>query len=269
MASSTLADELFSQLQGEPLERISRQLGTDPQQASTAVGAALPLLLGALGRNASQPQGAEALLGALNRDHSGMDPGSVLGAVLGGLGGGASGRASMGGASMGGGLGDLLGSLGGAVGGRGAGGASGGGLGDLLGGLLGGGGPADQGDQGAPSLNGKQGDLDGLLGHIFGGQQQRAEQGLGQATGIGGGGGQALLKILAPIVMSFLAQRFAQPGVGADGLGQALTHEREALGRQGGLGGGLMGAVLDQDGDGDVDLNDLLKLGAGVLGGRR
>ena len=29
----------------------------------------------------------------------------------------------------------------------------------------------------------------------------------------------------------------------------------------GGLGGGLMNAVLDQDGDGDVDLSDLLRMG--------
>ncbi len=54
-------------------------------QTGNAVAAALPLLLGALGRNTAQPQGAEALFGALERDHGGgMDIGNVLGAVLGG-----------------------------------------------------------------------------------------------------------------------------------------------------------------------------------------
>jgi hypothetical protein len=36
-----------------------------------------------------------------------------------------------------------------------------------------------------------------ILGHIFGGNQQRAEAGLGQATGLGGNAGN-LLQMLAP-----------------------------------------------------------------------
>ena len=54
-----LTDELYSQLQGAPLQRISQQLGVEPQQADQAVSAALPMLLGALGRNASQSDGAQ------------------------------------------------------------------------------------------------------------------------------------------------------------------------------------------------------------------
>ena len=226
-----LTDELYSHLQGAPLQQISQQLGVEPQQAGTAVEAALPLLLGALGRNASQPQGAQSLFGALDRDHGGMDLGSVLGAVLGG--------------GLGGGLGGL-------------------------GGLLGGGGrQAPESDAGLPHLDGRQADAEGMLGHIFGDRKQRAEEGLGQATGLGSNNAGNLLKILAPIVMSFLAQRFARGNADPGGLQQALGQEREQIGRQGGLGGGLLGAVLDQDGDGDVDINDLLKAGSGLLGGRR
>ena len=106
-------------------------------------------------------------------------------------------------------------------------------------------------------------------GHRHGDRKERAEQGLGQATGLGSGNAGNLLKILAPIVMSFLAQRFARGNADPGGLQQALGQEREQIGRQGGLGGGLLGAVLDQDGDGDVDINDLLKAGGGLLGGRR
>ena len=254
---ANLTDELFSQLQGAPLQQISQQLGVEPQQASNAVGAALPLLLGALGKNASQPEGAQSLFGALDRDHGGMDLGSVLGAVLDGrLGGAFGGTGGTGG--TGGGLGQ---------------GAGGGGLGELLGGLLGGGRNQPSAGQdpsaGFPQLDGAQADADGMLGHIFGGRQERAEEGLGQATGLGSGAAQNLLKILAPIVMSFLAQRFARGGTGPGELQQALGQEREQIGQQGGLGGGLLGAVLDQDGDGKVDLNDLLKAGAGMLGRRR
>lgn len=199
MNQNPLADELFAQLQGNPLQQISAQLGVDASQAQQAVGAALPLLLGALGRNAGQPQGAQSLFGALQRDHADTDLGGALAAALGGGGGAGA----------------------------------------------------------------------GILGHIFGQRQQRAELGLGQATGLGGQQAANLLQILAPIVMSFLAQRFAQGGAGAGGLADALGAERQRASQQGGLGGGLLGAVLDQDGDGQVDLGDLLKLGAGLLGPRR
>lgn len=83
---ATLSDELFAQLQGAPIQQISQQLGTDAAQTREAVGAALPMLLGSLGQNASQPQGAEALFGALQRDHAGggADLGGLLGSLLGG-----------------------------------------------------------------------------------------------------------------------------------------------------------------------------------------
>ncbi|MDA7416180.1 DUF937 domain-containing protein [Xenophilus arseniciresistens] len=209
-ASTSLVDDLFSQLQGAPLQQIAGQLGTDTQQASAAVGAALPMLLGALGRNAQQPQGAADLFGALQRDHAGggMDLGGLLGSLLGG--------------------------------GAGAGGAA------------------------------SQPDAGGILGHIFGGAQSRAESGLGQATGLGGAQVSQLLRILAPIVMSFLAQRTQQGGgMDAGGLGSMLGQESSRIQDQGGAAGGLLGAVLDQNGDGKLDLGDLLKAGGSLLGGRR
>lgn len=208
---SSLTDDIFSQLSGPALQQISQQLGTGQTQTAGAVAAALPLLLGALGRNASQPQGAEALFGALGRDHQG---------------------------------------------------AAGMGIGDILGAVLGGG-------------QSRQTDGLGQLGHIFGGRQQQAVSGLGQATGLRSDKAQTLLKILAPIVMAYLAKRMfadgeaqaAQPS--ADLLGSILGQEQQQVRQQGGLGGGLLGAVLDQDGDGDLDISDMLKAGMGMMGGRR
>ena len=53
-----------------------------------------------------------------------------------------------------------------------------------------------------------------------------------------------------------------------DSVIQRNTEVRSlAVRQQGGLGGGLIGAVLDQDGDGQLGLGDLLKLGGGLLGG--
>lgn len=211
--ADSLTDQLFAQLSGAPLQQISSQLGVGQAQAAGAVSAALPLLLGALGRNASQPQGADALFAALQNDFAGADLGGILGAVLGG--------------------------------------------------------------GGAPS---RQTNGDGILGHVFGGQQPRAEASLGQATGLGSDKAGQLMKILAPIVLAFLArQMFQNKGTGALAqqdptaqlLGSILGQEQQQVRQQGGLGGGLLGAVLDQDGDGQLGLGDILKIGGGLLGGGR
>ena len=208
---ATLTHDLASQLQGAPLQQVAQQLGIDPAQASSAVSAALPLLMGALGRNASQPEGAQALFGALQKDHAGGDIGSVLGAVLGGA-------------------------------------------------------------------SGRQADGAGILGHIFGGSQERAQAGVAQATGLQSSQAGQLLKILAPIVMAYLAKRMFQQRTGAPGgaanadpgaLAGILGQEQQEIRQQGGLGGGLLGAVLDQDGDGQLGIGDLMKIGGGLLGGGR
>lgn len=80
---------LATQLGGSTTQQISQQLGTDPQTTAKAVAVALPVLMGALGRNASYPAGAQALLGAIDKDHDGsildraaghpqMDKGSAI-----------------------------------------------------------------------------------------------------------------------------------------------------------------------------------------------
>lgn len=214
--AGTLSSDLLSRLAGGPAQQIAQRLGITPSQASTAIGAALPLLLGALGRNASQPQGAESLFGAL-KEHRDRDIGGVLDSAM-------EGQA--------------------------------------------------QGPQ--------------ILGHMFGARQPRAEQAVGQATGLGQDKAGMLLRWLAPIAMAYLAKRMfdmrhpaqspspSQPQAGvADTdtglptpspqvLGDVLQHEAKQVGGQ---HGGLLGAVLDRDGDGDVDFSDLLKAGGSLLGG--
>lgn len=200
MNTNSLTASLLSQLQGPGVQQVSQQLGLDQNQASQAVTAALPLLMGALGSNASQPQGAQSLLNALQRDHlggagsGGFDLGGILGAVLGGGGGGA-------------------------------------------------------------ATNGA-----GILGHVFGGQSDQAAQVLGNKTGLDSGKAGQLLAVLAPIVMSFLAQRFAQQG-NANDLGQALSAEAPPA-AAGGIGS-LLNA-FDQDGDGQFGISDVM----GLLGKR-
>ena len=206
--AGTLSSDLLSRLAGAPAQQIAQRLGITPSQASTAIGAALPLLLGALGRNASQPSGAESLFGAL-KEHRDRDIDGVLDSAI-------EGQA--------------------------------------------------QGPQ--------------ILGHMFGARQPRAEQAVGQATGLGQDKAGMLLRWLAPIAMAYLAKRMFDmrhaPSQAGDAdtdtglatpspqvLGDVLQHEAAQARMQ---HGGLLGAVLDRDGDGDVDFSDLLKAGGSLLG---
>jgi hypothetical protein len=66
-----LIDLVHQQLDPQAISQLSRQLGTDENTTRQAVPAALTALLGGLSRNASQPQGAQQLAGALSRDHDG------------------------------------------------------------------------------------------------------------------------------------------------------------------------------------------------------
>lgn len=236
MSDQSLSQQLFSQLQGEPMQKIAQQLGTSTEQASSAVSQALPLMMGALGNQAQQGgQGAAGIA-------------SMLGALGGGQGG-----------NQAGGLGDILGGLLG-----GSGNAAGGGLAGALGGLVG---SVLGGGQSAASST-SSGNAGDLLATVFGNQgSARAAEGLGQSTGLGTQGAGNLLGMLLPIVMSFLSQRFLQGGNGTQQLDQALAQERQQLDNQG--AGGALASLLDQNGDGKLDMNDLVKLGSSLLGGKR
>ncbi len=67
----TLAQTLLQQLAGGGLSQIGQQIGANDQTTQSALSAAVPLLVSALARNASQPDGANALHKALSNDHDG------------------------------------------------------------------------------------------------------------------------------------------------------------------------------------------------------
>ena len=70
----------------DTISSMSQMLGADEGSVSTAVQAALPMIIGALARNSSQTEGAQALDSALATDHDG----GILGDLMGYLGGGGS-----------------------------------------------------------------------------------------------------------------------------------------------------------------------------------
>jgi hypothetical protein len=68
---SSIFDALTTHLDDQALSRLSANLGADKDATSKAIAAAVPVLLGALAKNAATPEGAEALHQAVARDHDG------------------------------------------------------------------------------------------------------------------------------------------------------------------------------------------------------
>ena len=54
----SIFDSVTQQLSGANLTQLSQQIGADEATTSQAMQAALPMLLGGLARNASNPEGA-------------------------------------------------------------------------------------------------------------------------------------------------------------------------------------------------------------------
>lgn len=233
---------IYNEIDGNHINAIAAQLGLAPEQADAAVKQALPVLIAGLANNAQSPQGAGELLGALQRDHAGVDLGGLLGGLLGS--GGNAGAAGSG-----------LGGMGG--------------LGDLIGSVLGGGAAAPRGNAGA-GAGGGLGDMGGaILGHIFGNRESRTSDSLGQTSGIGGANAGRLMAMLAPLVMAALGKLVQSRGMGANDLGQALGQEQQQIQQSG--GGGLLNAVLDRNGDGQIDTSEMLQAGMSAINmfGRR
>ncbi len=98
--SDSILDLVTSQFSGAALESLTKQLGAnDNGMVSSAISAAIPMIMGAMAKNASTEQGAQALDNALAKDHDGSildnltgflssndnGPGAaILGHVLGG-----------------------------------------------------------------------------------------------------------------------------------------------------------------------------------------
>ena len=194
---TSMTQGLLDQLQGQPMNLIGQRLGLSTGQAAGAVAAALPLLLGGFGRYSRRPEGARNLFSALERDHMGQDPQSVLGSAVEG---------------------------------------------------------------------GQKGDR--ILRHVFGARQPVAAQGLATASGVAPDHAQTLLRWLAPVAMAYVAKqvftRAGRAGSAAaappspDALKERLEREQQQIERKGGVGGGLLSAVLDRNHDGRIDFSDLL-----------
>jgi hypothetical protein len=78
---NALTQIITQQLSGGASRQIAQRLGVSEATANTAVQVAVPLILSALARNANQPQGAESLHQAINKDHDGSILDNLMGYV--------------------------------------------------------------------------------------------------------------------------------------------------------------------------------------------
>ena len=209
---NNLAESLLSSFDARSIQAISQQLGVSPQGAGNAIQAALPILLGQMGRNAAQPGGADALLGAVTRDHSSVNTGTSASGMLS----------------------------------------------SVLGAITGGG-----QSQSGPSLS----DGMAILGHVFGGggTQRAASPQIPSIPGLDGASSAKLMAMLAPLVMAALARMNQSGQLNAGSLGGLLGTESQRVAQAPPSAlGGLMSAVLDRDGDGKLDVSDVLKSAQGL-----
>ncbi|MBA3460225.1 MAG: DUF937 domain-containing protein [Deltaproteobacteria bacterium] len=199
---ANIVNDILEELGGGTLNKVGSSVGLSPDETQTAVSAALPALISGLATNASQPEGASKLGAALDKNHtpSLLDSlGPIAGALLGG------GRSAGGNGGGGLDLGALLGGLGGLFGGR-----------------------VDAGRNSAdvPSAV----DSPGILGNIFGGQTSGITDKISKATGLDGKKIAMLLLVLAPVVMSALANRRKKQKQDNDALASSLRKDAESLG---------------------------------------
>lgn len=120
----------------------------------------------------------------------------------------------------------------------------------------------------AGQFGGGAGNGAGILGHIFGGQQDTVAQGVSQASGLDMSKVGPLLAILAPIVMGAIGRSRQSGAVGTSDLGGLLAGAAQSMG--GGNSGlaGMLGGLLDRNHDGSA-VDDVVGMIGGMLSGRR
>ena len=107
---------------------------------------------------------------------------------------------------------------------------------------------------------------DGILRHVLGNNRPRVEAGLAKSSGLDAGSMGKLMTMLAPVVMGALGKQQRQGKMDSKDLAGFLGQQQQEIQRQQPQAAGVLGRLLDTDNDGDVDLGDLAKSGAGLLG---
>ncbi len=104
----------------------------------------------------------------------------------------------------------------------------------------------------------------GILKHVLGGKQSGAIDMIAQMSGLSGDKTGNLMATLAPMVMGMLGKQKRQANLDGSGLADFLSKSvNSATNKQQEMG--LIGKMLDQDGDGSV-MDDLAGMGMKMFG---
>ena len=108
----------------------------------------------------------------------------------------------------------------------------------------------------------QQGPGDGILRHVLGDRRSQVESGIGRTSGLDSGTVSKLMAMIAPVVMGALGKQQRTGGLQSSQLADMLGQERRTMEQAQPQAMGLIGKLLDSDGDGDFDIKD----GIGMLG---
>ena len=106
----------------------------------------------------------------------------------------------------------------------------------------------------------------GILGHLFGGRQANVEQAVSQSSGVDMGSVTKIMAMVAPLLMGSLGKAKRQQGFDASGLAAALGQQEKVARKASPSAVDMFSRLLDSDGDGN-SMNDIVKMGSGLLGG--
>jgi hypothetical protein len=101
-----------------------------------------------------------------------------------------------------------------------------------------------------------------ILGHVFGGKKDAANQQISQSTGVNTETVVGIMATLAPMVMGFLGKQKKEEGLDVNGIVNVVnTSTQETHPEQ----MGVIQKFLDQNGDGSIS-DDLMNIGGKILG---
>ncbi len=213
------------------LDATSEQLGLDSSKLTPAISALLPMLIAGLTRNTQQPDGADSLFNALQRDHDGSVLDDIVGMIT---------KQITGGSSRGGLLQMIINFV----------------MSIFMG----------QKQVSSKNLSPRTLNGDGILEHILGDKRSLIEKAISKISDLDLDQVSKLASKLAPILMGSLGKLQSNQSLDAQGLSHLLQKEVEGLEQQASPQNakGLVG-MLDLDGDGDI-ADDLATLSKSLLG---
>lgn len=115
--------------------------------------------------------------------------------------------------------------------------------------------------------------IDDVMGKALGNKKNRVEESIGRSSGLDLKKIGPLIAILGPLVLGAMKAQAStrtsgnSRSINPGDLTEMMRGERNSVEKR--PGGSMIGKMLDQDGDGDFDLSDIIKLGMRFLFPRR